>query len=1004
MRFSFLLLFVLALLFHSNSYGQDPYNFKFKTYTYNDGLVHNFTKKCLQDSKGFLWIITQHGLSRFDGVNFKNFEHNISDSHSLPQDDLEDIAIDARDRIWLSYKKGLAYYDQDRHCFVTIYNNRQPFESYSVVYDKKRNCIWSVDFNGYTKIDGNSLQLQFFPYKKKAAANGYISRIMLDSRDRLWIPYTRNNYHCINLLTSNEYFHKDDVAALSFYEDADKNIWICTWHQGIRQITVTDSVHIHTKYGSPFIKIDNEYTYISTGITSSKTLGGKDLLWISLSTDGLLFFDRIARKAVHLLQYDANNKNGIPTDFNEGIFTDRDDNIWLCTWHGITRVNAKEQPFISREFPELRGELFNCIAGIVDDPYQKDYYWMAAKGSGISKYNRITKKMEDRFFYYYDSETKSLSGEDKNYNWRWTSNLYKDNYNQLWSTTYAGLIKIKNGQASKLRLTDKKGEILYPRDSKEIYPGIIWVAAEKGIFKVDALNNNYTFYEDTVDRNNSFYDIESLNNNTLLLAGDSGLKLFHITTGNFAPLLPSVKTVMNIEVIGNKIFMGSVDGFSMHDLFTHATTRLGEELGIEKIYENRLRKDPQNNLWIYTSHGLFKYNTGKGNFEKFTPKDGIYDLSDDAIHFFSYNNQFYIGYRMAVTSFDPLQVNINTKKVFPVFSELYVNNSLLSLAIDSLQKTGLQLNHDQNQVRISYTAPDFTNSDKIIFAYRLEGFDTAWISAGTRRGVTYNNLPPGKYTFRLKAANSSGLWNEEAISLSFTIQTPFWQTWWFRVLVIVLIAGLIYLLYRYRLKQIKKIYEVRSSISRSLHDEVGATLSSINIYSDVARNKTEDPGIRQLIDKVYNASANAMENMSDIVWYVNPKNDLLENLLIRMREYALPLLEARGINVIFEAKESLEDIKTTMQQRHHLYLIFKEAINNSLKYAAAANIFILIAREGNKLKMIIRDDGKGFDTTKDFSGNGIENMYSRAKDINGNISISASPGNGTAILLYLDIT
>lgn len=1004
MRLSFLLLFVFAALLQSNSCGQDPYNFKFKTYTYNDGLVHNYTKKCLQDSKGFLWIITQHGLSRFDGVNFKNFEHSISDSNSLPQDDLEDIAIDVKDRIWLSYKKGLAYYDQDKHRFVKIYYNNKPFESHSVVYDKKRNCIWTVDFDAYTKIDCNSLQIQSFSYKKKAVSNGYISRIFLDSKDRLWIPYTRSRYHCIDLATSKEYLHKDNVAAMSFYEDDDKNIWICTWHDGIRLITVTDSVHIHTKYGSPFVTIDDQYSFISTGMSSSKTLGGKYLLWISLSTDGLLFFDRATKKGVRLLKYDANNKNGISTDFHEGIFTDRDDNIWLCTWHGITKVNAKEQQFISWELPELRGELYNCVAGIVDDPFQKDVYWMAVIGSGIVKYNRITKKMEDRFFFYYDSETKSMTGEDKNYDWRWTSNLFKDHFNQLWSTTYAGLIKIKNGQVSKLVLTDKKGNIPYPRNSKEVYPGTICVTAEKGIFIVDALTNAYTFYNDAADKNNFFYDVAVLNSNSLLLASDSGVKLFNTINGNFTPFISSMKQVMNIEIIGNKIFMGGAGGLAVHDLLTHKTTILGKELGIEKIYESRLRKDPENNLWIYTSHGLFKYYTGKGNFEKFTPKDGIYDLSDDHVNFFSYQNQFYIGYRMAVTSFDPLQVNINTKKVFPVISEVYVNNSLLSLSIDSLQKTGLHLHYDQNQVRISYSAPDFTNTDKIIFAYQLEGFDTTWVNAGTRRGVTFNNLPSGKYTFRLKAANSSGLWNEKTVNLSFTIKTPFWQTWWFRITVIALIMGLIYLLYRYRLKQIKRIYEVRSSISRSLHDEVGATLSSINIYSDVARNKTEDPAIKQLIDKVYNASANAMENMSDIVWYVNPKNDLLENLLIRMREYALPLLEAKGINVIFEAKESLEDIKTTMQQRHHLYLIFKEAINNSLKYAGAANIFILIAREGNKLKMIIKDDGKGFDTGKGFSGNGIENMYSRAKDINANISISSSPGNGTGILLYLPIT
>ena len=1003
MRFPLFILLCICLLPVDKSYGQDPYNFKFKTYTYNDGLVHNYTKKCLQDSKGFLWIITQHGLSRFDGVNFKSFEHNPADSNSLPKDDLEDIAIDGQDRIWLSYKTGLCYYDNNSHQFVRIASSGKPFESHAVVYDKKRDCIWSVNPTGYASINANSLQLHEFAYKEKQETRNYISRLLLDSRDRLWIPYTRSNYRCIDLATSKEYLYKEDIPSMSFYEDNEKNIWLCTWHDGIRLITVTDSGHIHTKFGSPFVKIDNEYSFISTAITTSKSLGGDDLFWISLSTDGLLFFDKSSKKMLRLLQYDASNKNGTATDFNEYIFTDRDGNIWLCTWHGITKVNAKEQQFSSWELPELRGELYNCVSGIVDDPFQKNIYWMAILGSGVLKYDRTTKKIVDYYYYYYNSATRSFKGNDNNYDWRWTLNLFKDSHNQLWSTTYAGLIKIKNGQPSQVMLTDKSGNILYPQDSKELL-GNIWAAAGRGIFKVDALTDSYTFYEDTADKGNAFYDIEVLDNNHLLLASDAGLKQFDITSNTFTTLPCPVKKLVNIEIIGSKIYLGGLNGFAVYDLNTQQVTALGVALGIEKVQNSRLRKDAQNNLWIFTSHGLFKYYSNKGNFEKFTPSDGIYDLSDDHINFFSYQNRFYIGYRMALTSFDPLKVNVNTKKVSPVITELYVNNQLQNYPLDSLAEKSLHLDHNENGIRINFTAPDFTNADKITFSYQLDGFDTAWINAGTRRTVSYTNLPPGKYTFRLKAANSSGLWNEKMTALHFSIKTPFWKTWWFRLAVIALIAALTWLLYRYRLRQVKKIYEVRSSISRSLHDEVGATLSSINIYSDVARKKTNDPAIHQLIDKVYDASANAMENMSDIVWYVNPKNDLLENLLIRMREYALPLLEARGINVSFEAKENLEDLKTSMQQRHHLYLIFKEAINNALKYAEAKNIAIVMALEGSRLSMEIKDDGKGFDSSQQFSGNGINNMHSRAADINAELSIISQSGQGTLVRLQLSIT
>lgn len=998
-----LIIFLALFIFPAfKSQGQDSYNFKFRTYTYNDGLVHNFTKKCLQDSRGFLWIITQHGLSRFDGVNFKNFEHNLSDSNSLPHDDLEDIAIDNQDRIWLSYKKGLCYYDQARHRFIRIFNGNKSMESHSVVFDKKRNCIWTVNPNNYGNINCSDLKLKQFKFTKKGKPYDYIGRLFLDSKDRLWIPYSRRTYRCISLTNGSEYLHRERVEAMSFYEDDEQNTWMCTWQDGLRQINISDTGHQHKLYGNPFIKIDNEYTFISTGITTSRTLGGNNLMWVCLNTEGILLFDKKNKKVVSQLRYDASNKNGISTDYNESIFTDKDDNIWICTWHGITKVNAREQQFISWELPELKGELYNCVSGIVDDPFNPDVYWMSAVGCGILKYSRSAKKIQERYYHYYNSGTRSFKGEDLNYDWRWTMNLFKDSHNQIWSTTYAGLIKIKNGKPLQLKLTDETGNILYPQTSKEML-GSIWAMGDRGIFKINPINDQYRFFADSAEQKNFFYDAEILDNNRIVLGSDAGVKIFDSRNEQFSSLAPSIKKAMNIEIIGSKIYVGSMNEFAVYDTNTGATTIIGREIGIEKVQHNRLRKDRENNLWIFTSHGLFKYYTGKGTVEQFTPGDGIYDLSDDFIGFFSYRNQFYIGYRMAVTSFDPLKVNVNTEKVDPVITELFINNQLLVGGPPALTGKTLELDHNKNAIRINYTAPDFTNADKIIFHYQLAGFDTSWINAGARRTVAYTNLPPGKYVFRLKAANSSGVWNEKFSTFTFIIKTPFWQSWWFRMFVAILLATIVYLLYRYRLKQIKKLYEVRSNISRSLHDEVGATLSSINIYSDVARKKNNDPAIEKLIDKVYDASANAMENMSDIVWYVNPVNDLVENLLVRMREYALPLLEAKSINVIFDAQHNIEELKTSMPQRHNVYLIFKEAINNALKYSQAKNINIVLEREGSNVNMKIKDDGRGFSTAIEFSGNGIKNMQFRAKAIAGKLTIESIEEKGTTIFLQFPI-
>ena len=1001
----------LFLLTNCESFGQDAYDFKFKTYTYNDGLVHNYTKKCLQDSKGFLWIITQHGLSRFDGVNFKNFEHSNSDSSSLPENDLEDIAIDSKDNIWLSYRTGLCVYNQSTHRFSFIKENGRLLKSSSIVFDKKKNCIWSVNINGYTKINCSSFIAASVAFTVTETFSQYINKIFLDSRQRLWIPYARSRYHCIDLNTGKQYYHAKRVEPTSVYEDENKNIWMTTWQKGFRKIIVQDTGHQHILFSNPYLKIaENEYDFISQGVAQSRSLTPDSILWVIQNTWGILLFNKNSGKFIQQFSHDANDKNGIATDYNESIYCDPSGVLWICTWHGLTKINKQEQQFVSKEIPWLNNQLYNCVTGIADDPYETDIAWLSASGSGISKYRKSTGEILNKYFFYFSGN--SFTGTDQNYNWRWTDNFVKDEWNNLWTVSYGGLVKISAGHVSTIGIKDADGNLVYPYAIKQFTKGILWLACSKGIFRINTSNNSQHFFADPDAKNGyAIGDMEQLDEKNLLLSDHRGVRLFNILTQKFSPFSAPIisrdtsneQTCLAMKVINNKLYMGTLAGLKVLDLTSKATYFIGKEQGIDKVQHRRLQPDNNQNLWIYTAGGLFKYDTRKNSFEKFTNSDGIYDLSEDAINFFPYNGRLYIGYRMAITYFDPKQVNVNTVPSHPVITEMQVNGKTMNQSLDSFRVSRLKLSHDQNELMISYTAPDFTNADKITFQYKLEGYDKTWIQAGTRRSVTYNNLPPGKYTFLLKAANSSGVWNDETAVLHFDIATPFWKTWWFRTLLVVLLLSAIYAIYRYRLREVKNLYEVRSNISRSLHDEVGATLSSINIYSDVARNKTSDPAVKQLVDKVYNASANAMENMSDIVWYVNPTNDLVENLLVRMREYALPLLEARSINVVFDARQNIEDLKTTMPQRHNMYLIFKEALNNSLKYSQAKNVHILLEKENNDVKMTIGDDGKGFTADKQFSGNGIKNMYFRAKAISGTLDIDSSEGNGTIISLQFPI-
>lgn len=197
--------------------------------------------------------------------------------------------------------------------------------------------------------------------------------------------------------------------------------------------------------------------------------------------------------------------------------------------------------------------------------------------------------------------------------------------------------------------------------------------------------------------------------------------------------------------------------------------------------------------------------------------------------------------------------------------------------------------------------------------------------------------------------------------------------------------------------------KVRTDIARDLHDEMGSTLTSINIMSTLALQQTGTDAISTNLQKIKNYSGDMMESMSDIVWAINPLNDSMDRMILRMRELAEELLEPARINYSFREEGMVNALTLDVNQRKELYLVFKEAVNNAVKYSSASELLILLKEEAGTLQLQIKDNGTGFDTNKNYSGSGIQNMQSRAGRINAGFQISSSPGNGTSVSVTLPL-
>ena len=282
----------------------------------------------------------------------------------------------------------------------------------------------------------------------------------------------------------------------------------------------------------------------------------------------------------------------------------------------------------------------------------------------------------------------------------------------------------------------------------------------------------------------------------------------------------------------------------------------------------------------------------------------------------------------------------------------------------------------------------------------MEGFDHDWISAGKRRYVTYTNLDPGEYVFRVKGSNNDGIWNESGTQVIIRILPPLWRTWWFVSSVLLLVGVIITLIIYFRVKHLLDIERLRIKLAADLHDNIGSSLTEISILSEVISKKikTEDEGIRKSLNMISNSSRNLIDNMSDIVWLVNPKRDSLYDLILRLRDTYSELSSYTSISFRSENIKSLEKVSLPMEKRQHLYLIFKEAINNCITHSECSEITLDASVKGSKLLMTLKDNGIGFSPEIiSNGGNGLSNIKERAKTIGGNLNIESNLNQGTTV-------
>lgn len=970
------------------SMDQPVFPYTSRTWQTEDGLPHNVVRAIAQTPDGYLWIGTQNGLARFDGVRFTVFD--AQNTPSMASADVAALCVDHAGSLWIGTEAGL--------------------------------LEWKA---------GSILQPE-----GKAPPTGKTIRTLYETRDgALWV----GTLHGLDRFENGRvtHFSREDGLASdviqTVFEDAQTNLWIGT-AAGLNRLT---GGHIES-FGPANPMVENSIR----GITQDK--GWR--VWIG-SDNGMIWYN-----TSQFYAYDR--KYGLSDSFVSAVCEDHDGNLWVGTHSGLNRFRE------GRFFNELKSEgvPYDKVNSIFED--REGILW-------IGSIEGLIRLIPRRFFTY--NTQQGLTHNN-------TVSVLEDRNGNIWTGTYGGgLDCLRDEQVIAFGKTNGLTQdlILSLCEGRD---GSLWIGSDApgGLFRLQHGEfEHYAVSDGLAD--SAIRTIHEDRLGKIWLGTDQGLVCYAngaFCRYTAKDHLAGVQVRAICEDHQGQLWFGTDGGLSRWESgrFVNLTTHDG--LSDNSI--TALHVDTQDNLWIGTgTGGLSRYRAGR--LTSYTKQQGLFSdeifeiLEDDygwlwmscAKGLFRVRKKDFdaVDQRVATvvtsipygksdgmagtlcngvakpagwkardgrlwfpTTKGLVVVDPNIRVVEtppPVFIEQLIadDRPAQKTAADSLPPSRgpakpISIPPGRGELEFDYTALNFQNPENTRFKYLLDGIDSDWVEAGTRRVAHYNNIYPGSYRFRVIACNGDGIWNSTGASLTVLLQPHMWQTWWTRAAAILAILGSVGGAARYvtqkRMQQRLRLLEQQSAIERErgriakdIHDELGSSLTRIVMLGLRTHEDIAHPDkLAVHTDKIVSSARKAVQSLDEIVWAVNPENDTLDGLVGYLNQFGTQFFEGTGVRCRLELPAKLPSLILPAELRHALFLVVKEAMNNVLKHAQASETRIKASESGGLVEIVIEDNGCGFDPLAGGGGrkgNGLANMGKRMAAIGGGFIVHSLPGRGTQL-------
>ena len=976
---------LFAICFATSTYSQ---RIVFENLTVDDGLSQNSVLAIVQDSRGFMWYGTQHGLNKYNSRSFKIYSNDPADPSSISSDYVTALLVDAQQVLWVGTRSGLNRYNPETDNFEHV-NLRTTAATgpqiISSIYQDRQNNVWVWSSEGLKRLANrqtNTFNTIAVPDSVAGLYGTNSHSLYQDDLGTYWIGssagltkmqqsggrfvFTMFKHNALQPGSLSDNY----VTAIN--QDGKKGLWIGTLHGGVNFYNQKTGQFSHflsnAGAGGP---VNNNIRTLS--------LDAEGKLWIGTQA-GLSILDPASRRFTHYT-HDPENKNSLSQNSIYSIFIDRNRIVWIGTyWGGVNMVSSLNNTFLVFQTTRYHSVINNNVISAVTEDARHNL-WIGTEGGGLNYFDRSTDKVTT-----YQNSVNDQSSLGSNL----VKVVYVDRDHHVWVGTHGGGLNLFDPSSNRFKRYLYKendaatlgSEVLSILEDGE---NNFWVGTQTGLlaFKrtgtdLQPANNKATTRIGRRAINSLIQDDQK----NIWIGTNTGLFRINHKDGTIATFSFSNGKPIAVNRVyqdsHRRIWVGTYySGLALYNAAQNTFTNYTQTDGLPN--NNVLGiLDAGQNLWISTSNGLSKFNLQTHSFKNYSKSDGLGGNTFNINSCFkTTEGEMLFGGFNGLTSFFPAQIEENNVAPPVIITGLKLFNKPVEagqadriLSKDISLTQSIVFSHEQNVFTIDFAALNYVKSEKNRYAYKLDGFDRDWVYT-TIPSAPYTNLPHGDYTFFAKGTNNDGVWGNAAV-LHIRVLPPFWQTIWAYALYVLLISGLVFFIARFFilrsiLRRDQELTQLKLNFFTNISHEIRTHLSLI--FGPVeklmlhSRENAADERQLQIIKKNSDSLLQLVNELMDFrkaetgnLKLNIDKEDIVELL---QEIYACFYDTAVSGNITTDFVASADHIWLYFD-REQLEKVFYNLIYNAFKFTEAGGfINVLIEERKDDVVVTITDNGKG---------------------------------------------